>query len=406
MILPFAFLLLATGLTVKQDGAGLRSGCDAGDSFVTQLPAGSPIDIRFAMSGAGSTCYKVTSQVDGKPVSGYLPASAIAGLESFEQSRRTAPSLDVSQDMQKQAAAAVNGPPDHPLVRASEALRDKQPQKALDIVEQAMKVTGRDRQYLVIAGIAAYHADDAKKSLAYLKEAQQLQQDAMVASWIERLEREVKGDRSGERLYGSRFLLRYEGGGLDADLARSMVTILDDEYSRLSLQLGCRTEDRIVTIVQSPEAYRATTAATEWSGGQYDGKIRIPVASSRSIPADTRRTFAHEVVHACLSNLGQWPAWLQEGFAQKFSGESVTPARRALLRAAFHGKPPRLADLGASFSTLGRQSAEIAYSYSLLAAETLVTKYQAYGIINLLRAPERLPQVENDLDKILAEATR
>jgi len=38
----------------------------------------------------------------------------------------------------------------------------------------------------------------------------------------------------------------------------------------------------------------------------------------------TRQVFAHELVHACLANIGSWPAWLHEGLAQKLSGEPVS----------------------------------------------------------------------------------
>ena len=31
----------------------------------------------------------------------------------------------------------------------------------------------------------------------------------------------------------------------------------------------------------------------------------------------TRRTLAHETVHACLAALGNWPAWVHEGLAQR-----------------------------------------------------------------------------------------
>jgi len=36
---------------------------------------------------------------------------------------------------------------------------------------------------------------------------------------------------------------------------RRWVAILEEEFGRISFQLGCRAEERIVTIVQSREAY-------------------------------------------------------------------------------------------------------------------------------------------------------
>jgi hypothetical protein len=399
-------LLFAAALTVKQDQAPLRSGCEARDQVVATLPAGTPVEIRFAMSGPAETCYKISAKVSGADTVGYVPASALTGLESFEQGLKNAPTLEVSPNTGKPVLQPppVSGPPNHPLVKASALLQGHQPRAALETVEKAMRVTGRDYPYLVLAGIAAYESDEAKKALDYLKEAEQLKQDRSVQQYIARLEKEVNADKSGERLYGNRFLLRYEGGVLDPDIARSMVSILEQEFARISMELGCRTDDRIVTIVQSKQAYRAATDSMEWSGGQFDGKIRIPVVDTKNIAPETRRAMAHEVVHACLANLGSWPAWLHEGFAQKYSGDVLTPARKAALKTAVHqGRLPHLENMSQSFSRMSSEHARLAYTYSLLAADLMVERFRAYGIQNILRNPERLPQITVELDKILAE---
>ena len=399
-------LLFASSLVVKQDRAPLRGGCEVRDELVAALPAGTPVEIRFAMSGATETCYKVSAIVDGKPLQGYLPASALSGLEVFEKGLQSAPSVGSSSAPKPAAlvAPAFNGPPDHPLVKASALLDKQKPREALEVLEQAMRVTGRDYRYLMLAGIAAHGNDEAKKALDYLKEAEQLKQDRSVEQMIARLEKEVLGDKSGERLLGNRFLLRYEGGVLDTDVARNMVTILEDEYSRVSAELGCRSDNRIVTIVQSHKSYRASTDAAEWSGGQFDGKIRIPVAETKAINAETRKIFAHEITHACLHSMGQWPSWLHEGLAQKLSGDSLTPAHKAMLKVAVQQRTlPKLENMSQDWSRMSAMHATIAYAYALSAVELMIEQYRAYGIQNILRNPERLPQITAELDKLLIQ---
>ena len=126
--------------------------------------------------------------------------------------------------------------------------------------------------------------------------------------------------RAKRRNSGNRqFLLRYDGAVADPGTAQAMVAILEEEFTRVSFQLGCRAEERIVTIVQSREAYLKTTGAPGWSGGGYDGKIHIPVLDGTQATPRIRQVFAHELVHACLSNIGAWPAWLHEGLAQRLS---------------------------------------------------------------------------------------
>ena len=401
-----AGLVLFAALAVRPDQAALRSGCEGSDEVVATLPSGTPVEIRFAMTGGRETCYKVSALHEGRPVQGYLPASAIAGVENFERERTSAPAVTGSSAPAKAAAAAAptGAPPDHPLARASSLLNERQPRAALEAAEKALRITGRSVDSLVLAGMAAYHSDEPARALEYLREAHELRPDRLVAQWIARIEKEVAGDRSAEKLYGTRFLLRYEGGALDPEVARAMVGVLEEEFTRISFELGCRTDERIVTVVQSRSAYMATTDAAEWSGGRFDGKIRVPVAPSPSISAETRRTFSHELVHACLYHMGNFPSWLHEGMAQKLSGETLSPASRAALRTMFRsGRMPRLDNMSQNWSRLSAQHAAVAYAYALAAVELMLDRYKHFGIQNILRNPEYIANVAADLDKQLAE---
>src|SRR5207245_961435 len=127
---------------------------------------------------------------------------------------------------------------------------------------------------------------------------------------------ESQNDKSGEKKFGTRFLLRYDGAVADPETASAMLTTLEQEFTRVSFQLGCRADERIVTIVQSREAYLKTTGAPGWSGGGYDGKIHIPMLEHGYADARTRQVFAHELVHACLTNIGAWRAWLPAAVAE------------------------------------------------------------------------------------------
>src|SRR5271156_6078024 len=93
----FALILLAAA--VKTDRTPLLDGCSEDSSRIAVLPAGTSLVIRFAVSGDSRPCYKVIATVDGKPAQGYLPDTAIEGLEDFDQGRRDAAWLDATQMM-------------------------------------------------------------------------------------------------------------------------------------------------------------------------------------------------------------------------------------------------------------------------------------------------------------------
>src|ERR1700674_3630418 len=84
------FLALFLAVTVKQDQAPLRTECADGSALVASLAEGTPLTLRYAMAGESVPCYKVAADANGKHFEGYLPASAIDGLNSFEQGRREA----------------------------------------------------------------------------------------------------------------------------------------------------------------------------------------------------------------------------------------------------------------------------------------------------------------------------
>jgi hypothetical protein len=199
-------------------------------------------------------------------------------------------------------------------------------------------------------------------------------------------------------------VLRYDDVIVPAETARRMVALVDDTYSRVSAELGCTTKERIPTIVQSREAYFKTTGAAEWSGGLFDGRIHIPADAGQRLDANLQKALTHETVHACLAMLGQWPAWLHEGMAQKLSGEVQSPEVTAKLKQlAKEGKIPKLSELTGGWMGLDARNAAIAYAFALAAVNSLYETSHNDGVRNLLRNPERLASVTAELDQRLSE---
>ena len=405
-----AFLSIAAaatlfGATVKDDNTALRRGCYPDSDTVATLPKGTAVVMRYALAGEAVPCYKVAAEVGGKKVEGYLIAPMIEGLETFDKARRDATWLDLSQIMGSIKATAertssslsVNaaGPI---AAQASALIEASQPARALEILEPEVRKR-RDPGLLTLAGIAAWRSDNNPKALEYWRASLDISPNPDLEAFYKKVEQEKNGDKSGDRLMGMRVQLRYEGISIPADTAREMLNALDQEFTRISTELGCSAEERVLAIAQSPQAYRASTNAAEWSGGQFDGKIRVPVEVGRGVD---RKVLAHEVAHACLSLIGRWPSWLQEGVAQKVSGEVLQPAmREQLKRLAAEGKLPKLSQLGQDWSRMDTKNALLAYALALHAIEIFERDYGAFGLRNLFRNSERLTAITADLDRRL-----
>jgi hypothetical protein len=392
-------MLLLLAISVRHDGTHLRSGCAPDDETRATLTSGTAITIRYALSGESTPCYKVAVE---SGVEGYLSASEIEGLENFDQGRRDAARLNMNQVMQAIRASTPALPAGAAKGVAQEAqqfIESGQPARALQMLEPQMR-NSKDPGLFAMAGVAAWKSDDNRRALEYWRAALELKPNPELEALIRRVERESKGDQSVDKLVGMRVVLRYEGTAVKTDTAREMLGALEAEYFRISQQLGCVAEEKIVAIVQSQDAYRKTTNAAEWSGGQFDGRIRVPVLTGQTMDANMRRVFAHETVHACLAMMGRWPAWLHEGLAQKLSGDTLSPVIRQKIAEMIHDhKLPRLENVGQDWSRLDANHAVVAYGLSLAAVDLLFENPSALGAV--LRNPERLPAVVADLNKRL-----
>jgi tetratricopeptide (TPR) repeat protein len=412
----FPVLFFFAAMAVRTDQTPLRSGCDADDQVVANLAAGTPVELRFRLSD-GTDCFKISATVGGKDVLGYVPASALTGLAQYEEDLSASGSASASALAPVGASRDLNRPAapnnqymlhtgDPALARAAHLLNASQPAQALEQLQAALEHHPRDPKVLMLAGLAAYRSDQLRMALDYWKQSLDLAPNEALNTIYEGAKREAAADRSGEKLYGAHIALRYEGEALPADTARAILAMLDDDYSRISAQLGCTPDERIVAIVQNRESYFRTTGAAEWSGGQYDGRIHIAWTDGSQVGPQMQRALAHELVHACLTGIPSgstpWPAWLQEGLAQKLSGDVLQPSVREQLRqlAAAHAIP-RLENLGQDWSSLTKQNAVAAYSLALSAADALYDNYANYGIRNVLRNPDTLPGITANLDQKL-----
>jgi tetratricopeptide (TPR) repeat protein len=406
--MAFPVLFFVAAMAVRANQTPLRSGCDTEDDVVASLPAGTPVEVRFRLSD-GSDCFKISATIGGKDVLGYVPASALTGVERYDHERSSAASVDVLRALdpvvtETKKAVALTGDP--ALDRAQQLLEANQPAQALEQMQVAMRRHPRDPNVLMLAGVAAYRSDQLRAALDYWKQSMDLAPNNTLAAVYQHVQREAESDHSGEKLFGVHVALRYEGEALPADTARAILATLDDDYSNIAAQLGCTSDERIVAIVQSRESYLRSTGAAEWSGGQYDGRIHISWRDGAQVGPAMQRSLAHELVHACLTSIPSgstpWPAWLQEGLAQKLSGDTLPAAVREQLRQLGQTHAiPKLENLRQDWSRMSTQNALAAYSLALAAADALYDNYASYGIRNILANPATLPRITADLDSKL-----
>ena len=396
-------MLWAATATVKPGGATLRNSCSPDAEPVAKLAAGSPVELKFSLNGDLGQCFKVAV---GER-SGYLLASELDGTSEYDRARADAPSLSSPQLIRaemvrwRQEAAAGEASPS--LSGVLQLLESNQPRQALELLETRVLPRERSYTFLALAGVAAFQGDDARRAVEYLTEALAMQPNPQLEELLARARRELKQDRSRDRAASRYFVLRYDGTSISAPLAAEMSEALDEEYQRISGLLGCRGAEKITAIVQGADAYYATTGAAVWSGGQFDGRIHVPLLyENNRVGPRMRRAFAHEIVHACIAQWGSFPSWFHEGLAQKLSGESLTHEQRAAVAEALREKRlPPIEKLDRTWSGLTGQAASLAYTCALAAVELLIEQYGIEQVRGLLRRPETVSTLAVELSRKL-----
>lgn len=406
--LVVAIALALSTHVVSVESYPLRAGCDTSAKVTGELSQGDPVAIRFSLAGENGACYKVSVETDGGMLEGYVDAEAISNLDEFERARRaagaTGPSRSATPVRTQIPERITVDARNEAAERAAELLEANRPNDALAMVQAHLRSNDPDATMLTLAGYAAYQSDRADLAIDYWKESLALAPNPAVEQYLAVAEREMNEDRSGEKLFGAQVMLRYSRDLMAPSLALEALEMFEREYLRISLELGCRTDERIVAIAQSPEEFQRTTGAADWSGGQYDGRIRVAVMDGTRLGENTRRTFSHELVHACLSQLGDYPMWLHEGLAQKLSGETLSPSQMALVETlAAEGQLPALTGLGGSWLGLSTLGATVAYSTALFAVDLIYEHHSGVGVRNLLRNPNLLVQVTQDIDHRLRQ---
>ena len=183
---------------------------------------------------------------------------------------------------------------------------------------------------------------------------------------------------------GRHFRVLFEGRNDDA-LARRAADILEAAYRNVGNTLRTYPTQTITVLLYTEEQFHDITRAPAWSGGSYDGQIRIPTKGALQDPGQLERILIHEYVHALVAQLGgrRVPHWVNEGLATRLEPGGLDRSRNVLSRVASR---PSLKDLHNGFRGFTGDNVGIAYATSALAVNRMMNlRGGASGLVILLQ---------------------
>jgi len=193
-----------------------------------------------------------------------------------------------------------------------------------------------------------------------------------------------------------RFRVSFQGHA-DKALAARATDLLESAFWRIGKTLGAYPSDPVAVMLYTEKQFRDITLAPEWSGGIYDGRIRVPAAGAAQSPQLFERVLAHELTHAIIASLAARgiPTWLHEGLAQHFEGDDAAAARRRLKAG---GVVVPLRYLEGNSSRLTADQAMVAYDQSLVIVDMLIRAARSIGTRSFERsATARAPNTRSTI---------
>jgi hypothetical protein len=179
-------------------------------------------------------------------------------------------------------------------------------------------------------------------------------------------------ERFSERASSS-VLLVYDGQRLEPGIEQSLLGALEGAYADLVQDLGSAPPRKVEVVVYAERDWRLATQAPDWSGGLFDGKVRVPAQGLAGVTPRLLSVLKHEMTHAFVAvrTNGSAPTWLHEGLAQVEEGKTSVPYAGALLDGWRREKTFGLPALEGSFRRFSAAQVRSNYVVALAAVEML-----------------------------------
>jgi tetratricopeptide (TPR) repeat protein len=267
--------------------------------------------------------------------------------------------------------------PRYYVMRGIALYYSKYPDAAQNELERARGIGGDAPDILFYLAKIQYDAGSLEAAVELLEKAVALKPDFMAAKGLaEKLRRELSVEKSMDRGYSSKFVISYDAE-MKSHLAGDILSTLEDAYSSVGRDLSSFPTGRITVILYTKKDYKTVTAGPDWSGGLYDGKIRLPVGGAQELSDQLKSVLFHEYTHVVVQEIthGNCPTWLNEGLAELQGRKIFNHPLIDLGKAAKSGAFIPFAKMETGFTSLSSKEAALSYQQSYSLVNFMVNSY-------------------------------
>jgi tetratricopeptide (TPR) repeat protein len=253
-------------------------------------------------------------------------------------------------------------------------------------LEQARRNGGDNLTILLYLGHVYYDSGDLEKAIEDWDRALAMEPgNKHIRDMAYKARRELAVESRMERGYSSMFVISYDEG-TRSELADTVLDTMESAYNRVGYDLSYYPVTRVPVILYTRRDYRSVTAGPEWSGGLYDGKVRLPIGGALEITPMLRGVLHHEYTHVVVGELtkGNCPTWLNEGLAEVEGRKEFSPPVAELETAAKTGEFIPFKTLEKSLAALDTRKAALAYQQSYSLVSFMISTYGIHKVREIL----------------------
>lgn len=253
-------------------------------------------------------------------------------------------------------------------------------------LQQAQKLLPESVEVLYFLGLVQYDTDNRPQAVELWQQALKLAPGRTeISELLKKARTEIAVESRMDRGHSSRFDLTYDPD-VNSSFALAILDVLESAANQVGSELGLFPEARVPVVIYTRADYKTVTDSPDWSGGFYDGTIRLPFGALTEISPALRGVLFHEYAHVVVYELtrGNCPLWLNEGIAEMFARQQYNRPMAAFGRAARAGKFADFRSLESGFGALSSADAGLAYQQSYALVNFMVTSYGWHRIKQIL----------------------
>lgn len=211
---------------------------------------------------------------------------------------------------------------------------------AKQLVTRALSINIQNiNAYLLLGDIEYYNQNMEAAKRAWQQAATLAPNNAQIQKRLNNITREAQVESTMDTQFNMYFIIKIDPEVEKIAPGFNINQALDAARIGVGVDLNYTPTNKIPVIVYTRNDFRETIVdAPDWSGGAFDGKMRLIVTQAKNNVAELKSSIVHEYTHAVIKELtnGNCPRWFNEGVAKYEEYKHGIPPRINILALAYN----------------------------------------------------------------------